>query len=339
VTGSVQEAVDRLAAALGLSVLIEDVQQHPVWWSTIGPVDVVRTRTILDRRVDRAAADVVRRFRLREVTSPVRTPAMPERGMWARWAVPLRQGDVPLGLLWVLDPDGVVTDGDLAAVSEVADLAAVELARVGEATAQERHAREALLARLLAGPDIAAAEELARLEHVPIDTLVQVEHPARSGGWPLPGDMSVHVHRGRPGEATSGSPLPLVQLAEAVRRARATRRAMVAGAGAEPATYDNLGAWLLVVNAPEDVTPADVHPAAAVLVARPRTDLLQTARAVLDLGGDVAAAAQLLHIHRTTLYYRLDKITELTGVDLRDGPRRTDLQVALWLASYQSVPD
>jgi DNA-binding PucR family transcriptional regulator len=60
---------------------------------------------------------------------------------------------------------------------------------------------------------------------------------------------------------------------------------------------------------------------------------------VLDLGGDVAAAAQLLHIHRTTLYYRLDKITELTGVDLRDGARRTDLQVALWLASYQSVPD
>jgi PucR C-terminal helix-turn-helix domain len=339
VAKSVQQAVDRLSAALGLSVLVEDVQQRPLWWSTVGPVDQVRTRTILDRHVDRAAAEVVRRFRLREAISPVRTPAMPERGMWARWAVPVRNGNVPLGLLWVLDPDGIVSEADLARMSEVAELAAAELAKVGESTEQEAHARNALLARLLNGPDSEAAEELARREHLPTETMIVVEHPSRAGGWPLPGDLSIHVQRGLRRDASSGAGLPLVQLAEATRRARATRRAIAAGARVELATYNNLGAWLLVVNAAAEVTPAQVHPAAALLAGHPRADLLQTARTVLDRGGDIAAAAQLLHIHRTTLYYRLDKIAELTGVDLRNGSSRTDLQVALWLAAYRSAPE
>jgi DNA-binding PucR family transcriptional regulator len=58
---------------------------------------------------------------------------------------------------------------------------------------------------------------------------------------------------------------------------------------------------------------------------------------ILDLGGDVAAAAQALHVHRTTLYYRMDRIRELTGVDLRTGAARIDLQLALWLAAYRDA--
>lgn len=123
----VQDAVDRAAAQLGLSLLIEDLRQHPVWWCTVGPVDPVRTRTVLDRTVGPDAADVVREFGLRQATVPVRTPAMPERGMWARWAVPVRHDGAPLGLLWVLDPDGVVTDRDLVELTELATLAAEEL--------------------------------------------------------------------------------------------------------------------------------------------------------------------------------------------------------------------
>jgi hypothetical protein len=43
----------------------------------------------------------------------------------------------------------------------------------------------------------------------------------------------------------------------------------------------------------------------------------------------------LLRVHHTTLYYRLDRIQELTGVDLRAEVGRTDLQLALWLAVYR----
>jgi DNA-binding PucR family transcriptional regulator len=40
-------------------------------------------------------------------------------------------------------------------------------------------------------------------------------------------------------------------------------------------------------------------------------------------------------LHRATLYYRLDRIAELTGVDLCEGRSRTDLQLALWLDAYR----
>jgi DNA-binding PucR family transcriptional regulator len=62
-----------------------------------------------------------------------------------------------------------------------------------------------------------------------------------------------------------------------------------------------------------------------------------TARTVLDRGGDIAAAAAALHIHRTTLYYRIDRIEALTGVNLRAGPGRDDLHLALRLAAYREA--
>ena len=137
--------------------------------------------------------------------------------------------------------------------------------------------------------------------------------------------------------ATSGAPLPLVELAEGVRRALATLTAVRAGAQLDPVSWDALGAWRLVVDAPADLTGAQLHPAAETLASLPRDDLLTTARTVLDLG-DVAAAAEILHVHRTTLYYRLDRIAALTGVDLREGRTRTDLQLALWLDAYRRPP-
>jgi hypothetical protein len=99
----VQVSVDQLATVLGLSVLVEDrARQLPVWWNTQGEVDRVRQSTILDRNVDPSVAAVIRQFRLDRATAPVRTPAMPERGMWARWCVPVRHDGQLLGYLWVL---------------------------------------------------------------------------------------------------------------------------------------------------------------------------------------------------------------------------------------------
>jgi DNA-binding PucR family transcriptional regulator len=58
---------------------------------------------------------------------------------------------------------------------------------------------------------------------------------------------------------------------------------------------------------------------------------------VLDNGGDVTISADELHIHRTTLYYRLDRIEALTGVNLRLPAGRDDLHVALLLAAYRAA--
>lgn len=334
----VQRAVDELTAMLGQSVLIEDHEQRPVWWCTRGPVDATRMRTILHRQVAPRAAAIVPRYKLRQADRPVRTAADPAAEMWTRWAVPVRHEGVPLGLLWVLDPDEQITEEDLQPALDCAQLAASVLVRSRRSAESIRLLREELVARLIAGPDEEAVRELARLEQLPHDALVQVEAPAVTGGWRLPDDMSGHVVSRRPREASSGAPLPLVQLGEAVRRAGVTRRAVAAGADLHPPTWDNLRAWRLVVSAPEDLNPQALHPAVAVLQAQDRGDLLATARAIVDNGGDVASAAAALHVHRTTLYYRVERIKELTGVDLQDGRERTHLQMALWLAAYRALP-
>ena len=132
--------------------------------------------------------------------------------------------------------------------------------------------------------------------------------------------------------------MELAELKVAVERAAATLRAVAAGARLRSISFDDLGAWRLIVSAPAELTADDLHPAAAVLRAQPRDELLTTARVVLDHGGDVALAATSLHVHRTTLYYRLDRIRELTGVDLRHGPDGIHLQLALWLDAYRRVP-
>lgn len=331
----VQAAVDRLAARLDLSVLVEDAQQRPVWWATRGPVDGTRVRTILNRRVDPEVARVVRRLDLGQAQVPVRTPGVPELDMWARWCMPVHARGELLGLLWVLDPDDRVRPDDLPAIVGCADRAAEVLARAEVSRRDVARHRDRLLRTLLAGPDAEAVAELVRLEHLPYDAQVQVDEGVRRGGWALPDGWRAYVVSGPARTATSGAPLPLVALAESLRRAVATRRAVRAGADLDPVSWDALGAWRLVVDAPAALAVADVHPAAETLGALPRPELLLTARTVVDLGGDVAAAAERLHTHRATLYYRLDRIAALTGVDLRDGSRRTDLQLALWLAAYR----
>lgn len=332
----VQDAVEELAAALGQSVLIEDQEQRPVWWSTVGPVDATRTRTILHREVKPQAAAVVPDYRLRRASGPVHTPAVPEAEMWARWAVPVRHGGRFLGILWVLDPDESISEADLQPAVDCAEIAGSVLVQAQTTAESIRLLREELIGRLLSGPDDEAARDLARLEQVPHDALVQVDSPATPGGWQLPGDMSAHVVSRRPRTATSGKPLPLTMLGEAARRAIATRRVIAAGARPEPPTWEGLGAWHLIVAAPDELSSDAIHPAAAILGAQNRGDLLATARVIVDNGGDVAAAAAQLHVHRTTLYYRVERIRELTDVDLHDGPTRTNLQFALWLEAYRA---
>jgi hypothetical protein len=330
-----QAVVDALAADLGCPVLIEDAQHQPLWWSTQEAPDEVRMRTIMQRMVAPEARAMVRRLQLARATRPVRTPEIAEIGMRERWCAPIRSGGTHLGYLWVEDDDGHVGEDQLPRLAECADLAADVLAR-GRSTYEDlTRQRSALIDRLLRGPDDQAARELAALEHLAHDATVVVRAPAQAGGWKLPGGMSAHVWRPRAAPAASGRALPLVELREAVRRAACTRRALAAGARLQRPSWDALGVWRLVVEAPESLSVSEIHPGAEVLASAPRTDLMATARVILDLGGDVAAAAEALRVHRTTLYYRLDRIQELTGVDLRAGAGRTDLQLALWLAAYR----
>ena len=60
-------------------------------------------------------------------------------------------------------------------------------------------------------------------------------------------------------------------------------------------------------------------------------DLFHTLEAYLDLGGSGVAAADALHIHRSTLNYRLGRIADITSADLSDPQQRVNLHTTLKL--------
>lgn len=65
---------------------------------------------------------------------------------------------------------------------------------------------------------------------------------------------------------------------------------------------------------------------------------VDTVRAYLDHAGSGPDTAEALHLHRTTLYYRLDRIREATGLDLDDGRTRLALHLGLRLRELLSRP-
>ena len=65
------------------------------------------------------------------------------------------------------------------------------------------------------------------------------------------------------------------------------------------------------------------------------SELLKTLDRFLLYVDDPVTAANSLNIHRNTLLYRINKIKELTGLDLKNGNQRLRIQFYLKLAEYQ----
>jgi sugar diacid utilization regulator len=59
------------------------------------------------------------------------------------------------------------------------------------------------------------------------------------------------------------------------------------------------------------------------------TDLLQTLETFLEADGNVAGTAQRLFTHRHTVYYRLERVRELTGLDVSSSDGREKLSLGL----------
>ena len=84
----------------------------------------------------------------------------------------------------------------------------------------------------------------------------------------------------------------------------------------------------------EHALPAWVHPAIRQLEAYDReheAELEHTLQVFLQENCSHTAAARELFIHRSTLLYRLDRIGEITGVDLRDPEERFRLLLSIYL--------
>ncbi|MFJ9807004.1 PucR family transcriptional regulator [Streptomyces sp. NPDC101158] len=109
---------------------------------------------------------------------------------------------------------------------------------------------------------------------------------------------------------------------EAVSAARAATAQPHLGPLAEWAA---LGPYRMLTALP----PAEPDPAVRTLLAPAHAELARTAEVFLDHAGQAGRTATALGIHRQTLYYRLSRVEQLTGLDLDAGEDRLLLHMAL----------
>jgi len=134
------------------------------------------------------------------------------------------------------------------------------------------------------------------------------------------------------GSAVVGISDPMAFELDAVRGAHGQALAAAELAALDPAlpnplTWSDLGPYRRLLQT--SVESPDTTLAALENAGASAAMLLRTLETYLDLGGDAQRTAAQLHLHRTSLYYRLGRIGALLGVDLDDGLTRLDLHLAL----------
>ncbi|POX52378.1 PucR family transcriptional regulator [Streptomyces sp. Ru71] len=135
---------------------------------------------------------------------------------------------------------------------------------------------------------------------------------------------------GAPGSVVAGVAAARAGIAElgvAWQEASASARAALADPRFGPvAEWSGIGPYRLLTSLP----PAPVaDPVVAPLLTPAQRELARTAEVFLDCAGQAGRTAAALGIHRQTLYYRLSRVEQLTGLDLDDGEDRLLLHMAL----------
>ncbi|MDF6018652.1 helix-turn-helix domain-containing protein [Streptomyces sp. JH34] len=332
-------------------------------------MDPVRTRSILTRSSTPAVRAWFEGFGITRATGPVRIPAAPEAGVFRdRVCLPVRHRGVVLGYVWLLDADPGPTDGQLAAAMDVAarigalladeERAGTDLSREfgavlvavsgwqremavsalrealgadadglhavvcvipwdGEAPSARTVPSAAALAAV-AGPGARVLAALVRLRSPEtLDPATTAAERLRSAAGPAATAGLAAARRG------------LAELTDAWQEALSAARA----ASAEPrfgpvADWSAIGPYRLLAALPRTPGTAPDRTVRTLLTPA-HAELARTAEVFLDRAGQASRTASALGIHRQTLYYRLARVQQLTGLDLNDGEDRLLLHMAL----------
>ncbi|MFC9761028.1 PucR family transcriptional regulator [Rhodococcus jostii] len=359
---NLDEVVTEVAERLSASVVLVDRAFSLIAYSTQSPdVDKDRVQSILTRSCPPEARAWYESFGIADTTRPVITPENPDIEASSRICLPARYAGAAYGYLFVLpDENSAVSDGDLTAAMSLAGQAGAQLAH----TARGRDDMAVAVADLLEGDRKAFARAITRIEDsglfpdggaltvlavdgllpapgarallAPIGSLTAVMIPA--------GDGAVDPVRS---VAESGAGAgALVGVGGSYQGLRSARRSwQQAKLGVRVARHDEsmgpiayweeLGIYRLSSCGPTSVVAdAVLTPSVRALLDHRNVDLLVTAQTYLDQAGDTGATAGVLGIHRQTLYYRLAKIEEITGLDLSVGAQRLELHVGLTLGRF-----
>lgn len=98
--------------------------------------------------------------------------------------------------------------------------------------------------------------------------------------------------------------------------------------------WDDLGVYQVLSSmAGSEYLATALHPGLMAAITAGGNDvLLETLECYLDSGGSVKDTTEKLTLHRTSLYYRLERIEELMQVNVHDGDDRMALHIGLKLA-------
>ncbi|MFF3940001.1 PucR family transcriptional regulator [Streptomyces phaeofaciens] len=111
------------------------------------------------------------------------------------------------------------------------------------------------------------------------------------------------------------------------QEAAASARAALAEPRLGPvAHWASIGPFRLLTALPRETAQ---DPAVHALLTPAHRELARTAEVYLDRAGQAGRTAAELGIHRQTLYYRLSRVEQLTGLDLDDGEDRLLLHMTL----------
>ncbi|MFJ3727161.1 PucR family transcriptional regulator [Streptomyces sp. NPDC090045] len=152
VGGELYALTDHLASVVGGAAVVEDLARRVIAYSSVPGVriDAPRERGILRRRIEDLPDLPLQRRQYQRVLASqtvVRFPAMGAE--LPRAAVAVRAGTVPLGTLWVIEPEEGISEEGVAALSETAQLVAPHLLRLLNLPEAERRLRRETFLTLL----------------------------------------------------------------------------------------------------------------------------------------------------------------------------------------------
>lgn len=151
----------------------------------------------------------------------------------------------------------------------------------------------------------------------------------------LPGEPDVIIGIGSAAPAVQDARLSHKRAEGVVEVCRAVRDF------APVAAWDDLGIYRVLQQLPlAELSDVAIPPGLRALLDTESDHwLVETLDTYLDAAGNVQESARRLHIHRATLYYRLSRIEELTGMSLADGQDRLALHLGVKLGRLTGAID
>ncbi|GAA4571992.1 PucR family transcriptional regulator [Planotetraspora kaengkrachanensis] len=366
-----QRIVDNLAARLRRPLLLEDGRQRVVAYSEQdGQLDDIRRDSILRRHTTPEVRAFLHSAGIHDTAGPLRTPGAADLGLLPRVCVPVRHDGRLLGFLWFIDVAPAMTEAEVDVAAAAAPALALALFHESLASALTSHRELEAITGVLLGEDGAAralieagafpqtapvtvavakptaaeTDEALRLTlergllalrrrlagHQPLH-LVRYDHAVLLIAGTATFSEEMHAAMDTPVLVGIGRSRPSLTGAaesytEALHAAEVAAKVPELGRSVE---WARLGVYRMLTRVPPD----DLHPGLERLLGDDQhLPLLETLEIYLDLAGSALEASRRLRLHRTSLYYRLQRVEALAETDLTDGGERLSLHLSLKLA-------